>query len=211
MRAVEKVGRTKEEAINLALEELGTSEDKVKIEVLEESTTRSLLGLITTNRVTVRVTEKEDMGQVAVRLLREILVNMGVSAQVEIMRRPDHVILNVRGHDLGSVIGRKGQTLDALQYLVNIAVNKQTGERGKIIIDVEGYRKKQEEILKRLALRTLDKVKRQGKKEMLPPMSPHERRIIHLTLQGENDIITYSEGEEPYRRVVVSPQEKTDQ
>lgn len=207
MRVVEKVGRSKEEAITLALEELGISEEKVKVEVIEESSTRSLLGLITTNRVKVRVTEKEEVSQIAVRLLREILVNMGVSAMVEVLRRPDHIILNVRGRDLGCVIGRKGQTLDSLQYLVNLAVNRQTVERERIIIDVEGYRKKQEEILRRMALRSLEKVKRQGTKEMLPPMSPHERRIIHLTLQNEVGVTTYSEGEDPYRRVIIIPQE----
>lgn len=208
MRIVEKVAKTKEEAIAMALEELGTTEDKVKIEVIEEASTRGLLGLRSTSKVKVRVSEKEEASQQAVHLLREILVNMGIAAQVEVFKRPEHITLNVKGNDLGSLIGRRGQTLDALQYLVNLAINKHAEERERIIIDVEGYRKRREEILRKMALRTADKVKQQGKKEIMLPMSPQERRIIHLTLQDMEDIITYSEGDEPYRRVIVSLQEK---
>lgn len=207
MRAIEKVARTKEEAITLALQELGIPEEKAAIEVLEETNTKSLLGLINTNRVRVRVSEREEPSQNAVRLLREILVNMGILAQVEMFRRPDNVTLNVKGKDLGVLIGRRGQTLDALQYIVNLAVNKGLAEKERIIIDVEGYRKRREEMLRTIAIRTADKVRRQGKKEILNPMSPQERRIVHMTLQNQKDILTYSEGEEPYRRVIISPQE----
>ncbi|HEX3006498.1 MAG TPA: RNA-binding cell elongation regulator Jag/EloR [Bacteroidales bacterium] len=208
MNFVEKVAKTKEEAVALALEELGTTEDKVKIEVLEEANTRGLLGLRNTSKVKVKVTVKEEISQQAVRFLREILVNMGISAQVEMFKKPDHIIMNIKGEDLGALIGRRGQTLDALQYLVNLAINKKAEERERIIIDVEGYRKRREEILRKMALQTAEKVKRQGKKEIMLPMSPQERRIIHLTLQDMDDIITYSEGEEPYRRVIISPQDK---
>lgn len=208
MIEVEKVAKTKEEAVALALEELGTTEDKVKVEVLEEASSRGLLGLRNTSKVKVKVTLKEEVSQKAVRFLREILVNMGISAQVEMFKKPDHIMLNIKGDDLGALIGRRGQTLDALQYIVNLAINKQAEERERIIIDVEGYRKRREEILRKMALQTAEKVRRQGKKEIMQPMSPQERRIVHLTLQDMNDIITYSEGEEPYRRVIISPQEK---
>lgn len=207
MRTIEKVARTKDEAVSLALQELGLPEEKAVIEVLEETNTRSLLGLINTNKIRVRVSERIEPAQNAVHLLREILVNMGILAQVELFRRPDNITLNVKGKDLGVLIGRRGQTLDALQYLVNLAVNKGTAEKERIIIDVEGYRKRREEILRSIALRTADKVRRQGKKEILNPMSPQERRIVHMTLQNQKDILTYSEGEEPYRRVIISPQE----
>jgi spoIIIJ-associated protein len=208
MIEVEKVAKTKEEAVALALEELGTTEDKVKVEVLEEASSRGLLGLRNTSKVKVKVTLKEEVSQKAVRFLREILVNMGISAQVEMFKKPDHIMLNIKGDDLGALIGRRGQTLDALQYIVNLAINKQAEERERIIIDVEGYRKRREEILRKMALQTAEKVRRQGKKEIMQPMSPQERRIVHLTLQDMNDIITYSEGEEPYRRIIISPQEK---
>lgn len=206
MRAVEKTARTKEEAIQIALQEMGIDESKANIEVLEETTTRGLLGLINTNKVRVRVTEREDTSQTAVRLLREVLVNMGILAQVEVFKRTENITLNVTGKELGMLIGRRGQTLDALQYLINLAINKRSIEKERIIIDVEGYRKRREEILKKIAIRTADKVRRQGKKEILHPMSPQERRIVHITLQNQNDIMTYSEGEDPYRRVIISPQ-----
>lgn len=206
MKSVEIVARTKEEALELALKELQTEEDQVDVEVLEESSSKGLLGLINVNKIRIRVTIKEDISQKAARLIREILVNMGISAQVEVFKREDHIILNITGEDLGRIIGRRGQTLNALQYLLNLAVNKGRVEKERIIVDVAGYRKKREENLKRLALRSADRVKRYGKKEILYPMSPYERRIIHIALQNNDEIMTYSEGEEPHRRVIISPQ-----
>ena len=144
MRSVEMVARTKEEALELALKELQTEEDQVDVEVLEESSSKGLLGLINVNKVRIRVTMKEDLSQKAARLLREILVNMGISAQVEVFKRDDHITLNITGEDLGRIIGRRGQTLNSLQYLLNLAVNKGRAEKERIIVDVAGYRKKKE-------------------------------------------------------------------
>lgn len=206
MRSVEIVARTKEEAVNMAIKELNVDPSQIKVEVLDESSNKSFLGLLSVNKVKVRVTIKEDIAQESVRLLREILVNMGIAAQVEIFKRPDHIILNITGHDLGKIIGKRGQTLNSLQYLLNLAVNKNREEKQRIIIDVAGYRQKREDSLRKLALRTADRVRRYGKKEVLYPMAPYERRIIHLTLQNNKEVLTYSEGEEPYRRVIISPQ-----
>jgi len=205
MKSVEIVAKTKEEALELALKELNVEESKVKVEVLEETSSKGFLGLLSVNRVKVRVTVKEELAQKAVRFLREILVNMGVFAQVEIFKRPGYVMLNINGDDLGKLIGRHGQTLNALQYLVNLAVHKDSDEEDCVIIDVAGYRKRREENLRRLALSTAERVKRKGKKEILNPMSPQERRIIHLTLQNNKEVVTHSEGEDPYRRVIISP------
>ncbi|MGD9155467.1 MAG: R3H domain-containing nucleic acid-binding protein, partial [Bacillota bacterium] len=99
-------------------------------------------------------------------------------------------------------------TLDAIQYLLNLAINKNHQEKERIIIDVEGYRRRREETLRKLALKLADKVKRDKRKEVLEPMVPHERRVIHATLQGNKDVFTYSEGEDPYRHVIISPQDK---
>lgn len=205
MKSVEKVGRTQEEAISEALEELGAKPDKVKIEVLEE-TTKGLFGL-GGKVVRVRVSLKEDLAQVAGLFLREMLVNMGVLAQVEIFKRSDNTILNINGKDLGILIGKRGQTLDSIQYLVNLAVNKDQTEKERIIVDVAGYRRRREDTLRRLALKMADKVKKEGKRQVLEPMSPHERRIIHSTLQSYKEIMTYSEGEDPYRHVIITPQQ----
>lgn len=205
MKSVEKVGRTQEEAISEALEELGAKPDKVRIEILEE-TTKGLFGL-GGKVVRVRVSLKEDLAQVAGLFLREMLVNMGVLAQVEIFKRSDNTILNINGKDLGILIGKRGQTLDSIQYLVNLAVNKDQTEKERIIVDVAGYRRRREDTLRRLAIKMADKVKREGKRQVLEPMSPHERRIIHSTLQSYKEIMTYSEGEDPYRHVIITPQQ----
>ncbi|NLZ43733.1 MAG: protein jag [Clostridia bacterium] len=209
MRSVEVVGRTKEEALDLALKELKVARDKVQVEILEEVNNKGLLGLININRVRLRVKvkDREEYVQKAVRLLREILVNMGIYAEVEIFKKPDHLVLNVNGSDLGKLIGRRGQTLNSLQYLVNLAVNKDSKEKEKIIIDVGGYRHRREESLRRLANRAATRVSLHKKKEVLHPMTPYERRIIHLALQNNEEVQTYSEGKDPFRRVVISPKD----
>ncbi len=206
MKSVVKVGKTSEEAIAEALRELGVNREQVDIQVAEEST-KSLLGFITTKTYKATVTVKEDLAQTAGLFLREMLVNMGVPAQVEIFRKKDFTTLNINGKDLGILIGKHGQTLDAIQYLVNLAINKSRVEKERIIIDVEGYRRRREEALRRLAVKLADKVKREGRKQVLEPMSPQERRIIHSTLQGYKEVFTYSEGEDPYRHVIISPQD----
>lgn len=206
MKTVEKIARTKEEAVAEALRDLGVGIDQVRIEIIEE-TNKGILGFLSGKAVKVRVSLKEDLGQVAGLFLRELLVNMGVLAQVEIFKRKDGTILNINGKDLGILIGKHGQTLDAIQYLVNLAVNKNQTEKERIIIDVEGYRRRREETLRKLALRIADKVKREKRKQILEPMSPQERRIIHATLQEYKEVFTYSEGEDPYRHVIISPQD----
>lgn len=206
MKSVEIIAKSKEEALALALKELQVEENSVKVEVLEETSSKGLFSFLNVSKVKIRVSVKEDISQQAVRLLREILVNMSVLAQVEMFKRPGEVILNVNGENLGKLIGRHGQTLNALQYLVNLAIRRANEEPVRVIVDVAGYRKRREENLKRLALMTAERVRRKGRKEILNPMSPSERRIIHLTLQDSKEVMTYSEGEDPYRRVIVSPQ-----
>lgn len=205
MKSVEIVAKTKEEALELALKELNVDESRVKVEVLEETSSKSFLGLLNVNRVKIRATVKEELAQRAVRFLRELLVNMGIFAQVEMFKRPGYVVLNINGDDLGRLIGRHGQTLNALQYIVNLAVHKDSDDEDRVIIDVGGYRKRREENLKRLAQTAAERVRRKGRREVLSPMTPQERRIIHLALQNNKEVVTHSEGEEPYRRVVISP------
>lgn len=205
MKSVVKTARTKDEAIAEALHELNVTIDQVSIEVLEESS-KGILGLWGAKTAKVEVTVKEDISQTAALFLREMLVNMGIFAQVEIFRRNDATALNINGKNLGVLIGKRGQTLDAIQYLVNLAVNKNSIEKGRIIVDVENYRRRREETLRKLAINIASKVKTNGKKEVLEPMTPHERRIIHATLQNFKEVFTYSEGEDPYRHVVISPQ-----
>ncbi len=205
MSAVEKIGKTVEEAVSLALTELGVDEKRVEIEILE-TPSKGLFGLIGNKPAKVRVTlKKVDAVAVAKDFLQNIFTAMQLDVMIEKMTGEEGIIFNLRGRDLGILIGKHGQTLDALQYLTNLAANRDVeDERVKIVVDVEDYRKRREETLYRLAERLADKVKRRGERVVLEPMSRHERKIIHMALQDDKRIATYSEGEEPYRKVVIA-------
>lgn len=204
MTSLEKTGRTVEEALEAAFTELGVSRERVEYEILENPS-KGLFGLIGAKPARVLVTVKEiDPLEVAMTFLQSIFTSMQLQVAVEKMTRDEHVVLNLRGDDLGILIGKHGQTLDALQYLTNLAANRDAENKVRFILDVEDYRKRRTETLSRLALRLADKVKRRGEKVALEPMSPHERKIIHVALQNDNRIVTYSEGDEPFRKVVIA-------
>ncbi|HWR10176.1 RNA-binding cell elongation regulator Jag/EloR [Sporomusa sp.] len=200
----EKTGKTIEEAIELALAELGVSRDRVDHEVLEVPS-KGLFGFIGSKLAKVRVAIRPiDPVDEATQFLKSVFKAMKVNVSMEKVTNDDHVVINLRGEDLGILIGKHGQTLDALQYLTNLAANRDADERSRIVIDVEDYRKRRAETLSRLAMRLADKVKRRGERVVLEPMSPQERKIIHMALQSDNRIMTYSEGDEPYRKVVIA-------
>lgn len=200
----EKTGKTIDEAIELALAELEVSRDRIDYEVLE-SPSKGLFGFIGSKDAKVRVTVRAiDPVDEAKQFLEKVFKAMNVTVMMEKMNHDDHLVINLRGEDLGVLIGKHGQTLDALQYLTNLAANRDADERTRIILDVEDYRKRRAETLSRLATRLADKVKRRGERVVLEPMSPQERKIIHMALQSDSKIVTYSEGEEPYRKVVIA-------
>lgn len=209
MRSVEKIGKTKEEAVRAALRELGVGLEDARVELVDEGPS-GFLGFLQSKQVRVKVTAQEDVSKTAARFLREILVCMGITAHVEVMNRPEQILLNISGDDLGLLIGRHGQTLDALQFLVSIVSNRGVDARRRIVVDVENYRERHEESLRRLALRVAEKVRQEQKKAVLSPMTPAERRIIHTALQDHKGIMTYSEGQDPFRRVIVSPAAQTE-
>lgn len=230
MRSVEKTGRTVEEAIQEALNELGIERDEAEIVVLEEGS-KGLFGLLRGRSARVRVGLKvdlaaaksgdrsataaseeearrlDDLRNAAIERGREFLVGvlerLGITAGIEIREDDDIVYMNVTGADLGILIGRKGQTLDSVQYLVNIVANRQGGVRVRIVIDAEGYRERREQFLRGLAMRMAERVRRRGRRVVLEPMSALERRVVHMALKDEEDLTTFSEGKEPYRRVVI--------
>lgn len=204
MKQVEKRGKTVDEAVRAALKELGVGQDEVDIEVLEEAA-KGLFGLIGTKEARVVVRLREDRRQVARRLIRDVLAAMSLEVTIGTEEREGATVFNLEGPDLGILIGRRGQTVDALQYLVNLAANRiGEGEKARIIIDVEGYRRRREETLQRLAERLAERVRRSGQSVVLEPMSAQERRVIHLALQDNQYVGTQSEGEEPQRHVVIS-------
>ncbi|MGI6552398.1 MAG: protein jag [Clostridia bacterium] len=203
MSSIEITAKTVEEAVETALKELQVDRDQIEVEVLEEGS-KGLFGILGSRMARVRVTVKEDPMEIGKEFLRPIIKSLGVEVTTEERREGNYCYLSLRGSKLGIIIGHRGETLDALQYLTNLAVNKRVKNKVHFILDVEGYRKKREATLKRLALRLSEKAKRTGKKVVLEPMSPQERRIIHTALQDDPHIQTYSEGEEPFRKVVIS-------
>jgi len=135
--------------------------------------------------------------------LEKTFKEMGIEVTVTVSVNQDNVYVDVEGKDTGTVIGKRGATLDSIQYLTSLVVNKSEDEHIRVIVDAEGYRAKREETLKKLAARLAEKVLKTGKSTRLEPMNPYERKVIHTSLQGVKGINTRSEGDEPYRRVVI--------
>ncbi len=203
---LEKTGKTVEEAYQAALAELGLPESRVSYEVIEEPS-KGFLGIIGGKLAKVRVTVRElSPLEKAENFLKEIFSSMHLDVKMEREDKEESYIFNLVGENLGILIGKHGQTLDALQYLTNLAANRGLlEEKIRIILDVENYRSRREETLRRLAVRLADKVRRTGEKVMLEPMNRHERKIIHMALQDNYRVVTYSAGDEPYRKVVIEP------
>ena len=145
----------------------------------------------------------EEAAAKAREFLQEVLKNMGMQVVIEKMIKPDKIILHLHGKNLGILIGKHGQTLDALQSLTNLTTNQGKETRHFIMLDVENYRHRREETLKQLALRLSGRVKKKGDRVVLEPMNGYERKIIHVALQDADHVRTESEGQDPYRHVVI--------
>lgn len=159
---------------------------------------------LATDEETVDKVSQEQAVDMAKDFLQNIFKNMQLDVLMEKLVAADGVVtFNLHGKDLGILIGKHGQTLDSLQYITNLIANKNASQRIRIVIDVENYRSRRVETLTTLAKRLASKVRRTGEKIVLEPMNPHERKVIHLALQDDRRIVTNSEGEEPYRYVVI--------
>ncbi|ACB86477.1 RNA-binding cell elongation regulator Jag/EloR [Natranaerobius thermophilus] len=209
MSQVEVTGKTVEEAVEKGLSELGIERNLADIEVIEEPSS-GLLGFIGARPALVKVTKKFDPVELASEYLEGILDRMRIPATVELKAQANQEIhLEIKGKNLGVIIGKRGQTLDSLQFLTNLYLNqKMQGSNHYIILDAENYRDKRKKTLQKLAENLASKVKRTGKKVMLEPMNRYERKIIHTSLQDHDGITTFSEGTEPNRKVVIKLQEK---
>lgn len=195
-------GRTVDEALKNALDELKITQDKVDFEILDHGK-KGFLN-IGSRPAKIRVKVKRDYVYEAKTFLRDILNCMNVKAEIKIKEENNIINIILTGPDMGILIGYRGETLDSLQYLISLVINKKhDAEYKRVILDTENYRAKREETLKRLAIKISDKVKRTRRPVKLEPMNPYERRIIHSALQNDSYVNTYSEGEEPFRRVVV--------
>ncbi|WP_102399233.1 RNA-binding cell elongation regulator Jag/EloR [Haloimpatiens massiliensis] len=203
MKSIEVMGKSVEEAIQSGLKQLNLTEDKVEVEILEEGS-KGLFGFIGAKSAKVKLTEKKDYTEEARGFLRKVLNSMDIKSEIRIKEEGSALKINLSGPNMGIIIGHRGETLDSLQYLVSLAVNKDNDQPYKrIILDTENYRYKREQTLKKLAEKMAYKVKQKGRCVKLEPMNPYERRVIHSALQSDSEIKTYSEGQEPYRRVVI--------
>lgn len=203
MNFVEQTGRTVDEALELALIQLDATRENVEVEVLEEDS-KGFLGLFGNKEAKIRVTIKVTVDSIAEDFLKDVFENMGVrDTTIHTSLENDVLSINVEGENMAILIGRRGQTLDSLQYLASLVVNKDREDYIRVILDTENYRKKRKETLERLANKLAYKAKKMRKDIVLEPMNPYERRIIHSALQGNPHVSTRSEGDEPYRKVII--------
>lgn len=204
---VEKAGKTVQDAVNLALEELNTDREHVEIEVLDEGN-KGIFGILGNKLARVRVTLKATRSENARLFLSDVFQKMDVDVDIEVEEDEESILLKITGKDSGIIIGRRGETLDALQYLTSLAINKEKEGYKRVTIDIENYRQKREETLVRLANRLAERVVKYRKNVTLEPMNPYERRIIHSSLQNNRMVETYSVGDEPNRKVVITLKRK---
>ena len=203
MKSIEIEGKTVEEALNKALLELKTDEHMVDVDVLEQGS-KGLFNVIGVKPAKVRVSLKYNYIEEARNFLANILKAMKIDAEINIEEDDDTLHINLNGKNIGLLIGYRGETLDSIQYLVSLVVNKvHELPHKRVILDTENYRSKREETLKGVAVKTANRVIKTKKSFKLEPMNPYERRIIHSALQANAFVMTHSEGEEPFRRVVI--------
>ena len=227
-KSVTKTAKTVEEAIESALAELGVSREEAEIEVINEPA-GGFMGLGAKDaevKVTAKVEESSeeeevvyygddesfegdavtDAEEAAVQFVAEILSGIGIHGNLDSYKEEDTIYISVSGADCGAAIGRHGETLDSIAYLANLVANKHSEEKVHVHLDVGGYKKHREQVIKGLADRAAYKARKTGRKVPMEVMNPAERRMVHSYLQNVNGVSTHSEGEEPRRRVIVTPE-----
>lgn len=202
---IETEGTTVDEAIERALTQLNVAREAVTIDILSEPTKGILK--FGAKPARVRATRREDADSAPDTILKELLNRMGINADIEAEEIDGNMQLNMLTDVPALLIGRHGQTLDALERLLNCILNKESDARNRVFIDAAGYRVRREQSIVELAHQVAAKVRHTGREVVLAPMSPRDRRIIHLTLKTDNVVHTYSQGEGDTRRVVVTTEE----
>lgn len=204
MEFIEVSAKTVDDAITESLVKLGTTSDKIEYEIIEKGSS-GFLG-IGSRPALIKVRKKSEVEDYVYDFLYNVFLAMNMEVEILINKSEDgkNVDVELKGEEMGVLIGKRGQTLDSLQYLTNLAVGKQVNEYVKVKIDTEDYRKRRRDTLENLAKNIAYKVKRTKRSVSLEPMNPFERRVIHSALQNDRYVNTHSEGEEPYRHVVVT-------
>ncbi len=203
----EFTGKTVEDAVMEAAIKLETTSDRMEYEVLEKGS-NGFLG-IGSKPARIRARKVLETAERAEKFLMDVLEAMDLKATVSLEENKEERTLDIdlAGDDMGVLIGKRGQTLDSLQYLVSLVVNKGEDDYIRVKVDTENYRQRRKDTLENLAKNIASKVRRTGKAVTLEPMNPYERRVIHSALQNDRYVETHSEGEEPFRKVVVALKE----
>ncbi len=205
MDYIEVSAKTVDDAITEALIRLGTTSDKIEYEVIEKGST-GFLGLIGKQNAVIKVRKKSNIVDDTYEFLNKLFdaMDLEVTSTIDYNEEDKNMTINMEGPEMGILIGKRGQTLDSLQYLISLVVNKESDSYIKIKLDTENYRERRKATLENLARNLAYKVKRTRRPVTLEPMNPYERRVIHSALQGDRYVETHSEGDEPYRKVVIT-------
>ena len=204
MDFIEVSAKTVDEALTEASIKLGIPSNEIEYEVIEKGST-GFLGIGSKNAV-IKACKKFSVEESVKEFLKSVFhaMDMAVEIIVKVNEEEKLIEVDLKGEDMGILIGKRGQTLDSLQYLTNLAVNKHSENYYKVKVDTEDYRKRRKDTLENLAKNIAYKVKRTKRPVELEPMNPFERRVIHSALQNDRFVTTHSEGDEPYRHVVVT-------
>ena len=208
MEFIEVSAKTVDEALTEASIKLGIPSNEIEYEVIEKGST-GFLGIGSKNAV-IKACKKFSVEESVKEFLKSVFHAMDLAVEIIVKVNEEDKLIEVdlKGDDMGILIGKRGQTLDSLQYLTNLAVNKNSENYYKVKVDTEDYRKRRKDTLENLAKNIAYKVKRTKRSVALEPMNPFERRVIHSALQNDRFVTTHSEGEEPYRHVVVTLKNK---
>ena len=205
MEFIEISAKTVADAVTLACQQLAITSEKLEYEVVDEGKA-GILGFGAKPAI-IKARVKATLEDRVKFFLNDVFaaMNIEVVVNVEYDEKERNMNIDLAGEDMGMLIGKRGQTLDSLQYLVSLVVNKETEEYVRVKVDTENYRERRKATLENLAKNMAHKVKRIRRSVSLEPMNPYERRIIHAALQDDKYVTTHSEGDEPYRRVVITP------
>ena len=204
MKQVTASGQTVDDAVQSALEQLNTGRDQVNIEIIDEGK-KGMFGIFGAKRAIVKVSIQENPIDLAAKYLEEMTRSFAGDIVVDVKQEQNNVVFNLSSEKIAMVIGKRGQTLNAIQHLVQVMLNRQSTDFYRITVDAEGYRARREETLKQLASRLADKAIKIRRNVTLEPMPSYERKVIHSVLQDNPKVETHSDGSDPNRFVVIKP------
>lgn len=204
MKQITATGQTVKEAVESALAQLNTTEDRLEITIVDEGK-KGVFGIFGSRPAVVKAVKKPDPIEEAEKFLKDVSAKMGVPIEIETLREGKNVQFILSGEKIALLIGKRGQTLNSLQYLTQLVINRFAEQYLNVVVDAEDYRKRRQDTLIQLAERLAQKALKTGKEIALEPMPSYERKVIHTALVNNKRIKTYSDGNDPHRHIVIAP------